>query len=335
MISKHAWIRQHDQGLRWGYAQGDCVAMSRECLAANSVDLIVTDPPYGIEGDTLHKHYNRDESFVIDGYVEIPEQEYESFSKRWIGEAARVLRPGGSMYIVSGWTHLRHLLNALNNKPSLELVNHIVWKYNFGVFTRKKFVTSHYHILYCVKTGAPPKFNTYARFSPKARTEENRSILYADMEDVWIIDREYKKGQVRHKNELPSALLMKMMQYSSEEGDLVCDFFAGSFSTAKIAKGLRRSCVCFEISPEACAHQAPEVDKVEWGELIEAAPQGAEELPSNYLKPWSARELERLAEAYDGYRDLGLTKKTAIDNLQNDFGRGYFAVLNALKKRGR
>ena len=49
----------------------DCIDGCRQHIPDNSVDLIITDPPYGINGDTLHKHYNRKESFVIDGYVEV------------------------------------------------------------------------------------------------------------------------------------------------------------------------------------------------------------------------------------------------------------------------
>lgn len=50
----------------------DCITGRRENIADGSVDLIITDPPYGIRGDQLHKHYDRKESFVIDGYVEVP-----------------------------------------------------------------------------------------------------------------------------------------------------------------------------------------------------------------------------------------------------------------------
>ncbi|MFY9508297.1 MAG: site-specific DNA-methyltransferase, partial [Candidatus Methanoculleus thermohydrogenotrophicum] len=46
----------------------DCVAGAKKHLAADSVDLIITDPPYGINGDELHQHYNRDEEFVVEGY---------------------------------------------------------------------------------------------------------------------------------------------------------------------------------------------------------------------------------------------------------------------------
>jgi site-specific DNA-methyltransferase (adenine-specific) len=84
----------------------DCVRGALDHLADASVDLIVTDPPYGIDGDRLHRHYNRDERFVIDGYVEVDRRAYNAFSRAWIAQASRVLRPGGLLYVISGYTNL-------------------------------------------------------------------------------------------------------------------------------------------------------------------------------------------------------------------------------------
>jgi len=96
----------------------DCIEGAKQHLADNSVDLIITDPPYGIAGESLHKHYNRNETTVLDGYIDVPMHEYAEFSEQWIAEAARVLKPGGSMYIVSGYTNLIHILNALHKTIS-------------------------------------------------------------------------------------------------------------------------------------------------------------------------------------------------------------------------
>ena len=83
---------------------------------------------YGIEGATLHKHYNRDESHVLSGYVEVDASDYACFSRAWIAEAARVLRPGGSFFVVSGYTHLLEVLEALEEN-SLLPIRHLIWKY--------------------------------------------------------------------------------------------------------------------------------------------------------------------------------------------------------------
>lgn len=91
----------------------DCITGCQTHIPDKAVDLIVTDPPYGIDGDKLHKHYNRRESYVLDGYHEIPLERYAEFSRAWIRQAERILRPGGSLYIFSGWSNLRDILNAL------------------------------------------------------------------------------------------------------------------------------------------------------------------------------------------------------------------------------
>ena len=84
------------------FVNGDCVQGAVEHLPDGCVDLIVTDPPYGIEANFLHRHYNRDERFVVGGYVEVPQAAYAAFSQDWIAQAARVLRPGGRLLIEHG-----------------------------------------------------------------------------------------------------------------------------------------------------------------------------------------------------------------------------------------
>ena len=110
---------------KYRFFNEDCISGCRKHLKSNSVDLIITDPPYGIEGDKLDKHYNRNESHVIDGYVEIPASQYPQFSEDWVNEAERILKPGGSIYIVSGYTNLVHILNALQ-KTALVEKNHLI-----------------------------------------------------------------------------------------------------------------------------------------------------------------------------------------------------------------
>src|SRR5579872_6606318 len=197
----------------------NCVKGAVLHLSDASVDLIITDPPYGIEGDRLHRHYNRDERFVIDGYVEVEASKYNAFSRAWIAQAERVLRPGGQLYIVSGYTNLYDVLDALRS-TNLKEVNHLIWKYNFGVFTSRKYVSSHYHILYYEKPGDRRTFNLQSRYATNEASDGGGSSNYRDREDVFIINREYKPGQEKNKNELPKELLKKLLQYSSNEGDL-------------------------------------------------------------------------------------------------------------------
>jgi site-specific DNA-methyltransferase (adenine-specific) len=312
------------------YYNEDCIEGSKKHLKDDSVDLIISDPPYGINGDKLDKHYNRDESNVLDGYVEVSAKEYPVFSLNWIKEAERVLRPGGSIYIVSGYSQLRHILNALAD-TKLQEKNHIIWKYNFGVYTSKKYISSHYHILYYVK---PPCnkaiFNTNAFFADTEKNESGGSLNYQDREDVWIINKEYKPGQVKNKNELPKALLTKMILYSSNPSDVVCDFFLGSFSTAKVAIGLGRSACGFEINKHAFDYQIAEIKKVKSGELLSEL----RDVPDNKLfnkgKPLSDEEGLQIISEYYQLQKTGISKKTVCDKISEKYGRGYWSIQNLI-----
>ncbi len=314
------------------FFNGDAVKMSRLALCEDSVDLIITDPPYGIEGDSLDKHYNRNEEYVVEGYVDVPAQDYADFSRAWIREAERVLRPGGSIYVVSGYTNLYHILDALRD-TSLQEINHIIWKYNFGVFTRRKYVSSHYHILYYAKPGGERVFNLKSRYGLDERDDRGRSLNYADREDVWLINREYKPGEAKNRNELPKELLMKLMQYSSDRGDLVCDFFLGGFSTAEVALGMDRDSVGFEISEGAFAHGLEKISRIQRGSLISSLrrPKSGEKR-HNRGKPWSEEELDRLARRFEGLLAEGYSKRDAVEMIGKELGRGRFGIQYALRR---
>jgi site-specific DNA-methyltransferase (adenine-specific) len=214
--------------------EGDALVLLPQVPDA-SVDLIVTDPPFAIDFRAKRLNYNREGSNVLDGYREITKEEYGKFTRTWIEEAYRVLTPGGSMYVFSGWNRLRDILEGIDN-AGFVTINHLIWKYQFGVFTKKKYVTSHYHILFVVKD---PKHYTF-----------NKIDHYP--EDVWTINREYWKGRKKTPTKLPSALVKKILCYSSNPGDLVLDPFLGSGTVAVVAQQENRHFLGFEVVPQYC-----------------------------------------------------------------------------------
>jgi len=320
--------------LNYAFYNDDCIKGAIKHLKDDSIDLIISDPPYGIKGDKLHRHYNREESYVLNGYIEVPRDEYPDFSRKWIKQAERVLRPGGSIYIVSGYTNLIHILNSLTD-TSLEEINHIIWKYNFGVYTKKKYISSHYHILYYKKPGGDSTFNQFVRFGQEDVNENGKSKNYSDREDVWVINREYKKGQVKNKNQLPLELLEKIILYSSNEGDTVCDFFLGGFGTAKVALGLGRRAVGFEKSEIAFNHQIKEIENIKFGGILETIAAPNEKSPINSSKRWEKAEIKKLMKKFDKLAAKSVSKGNAVQLLSEEFGRGRFGIMNMLKKNGR
>lgn len=313
------------------FVNGDCVEGARRFLGDGTVDLIVTDPPYGIDGDRLDRHYNRDESHVVDGYVEVAAADYAAFTRAWVGEAARILRPGGALFVVSGYTHLYEVLGALRASGLVE-VNHIVWKYPFGVWTTRKFVSSHYHVLYWTRPGGLRTFNLEARYGLAERNEDGGSLNYLDREDVWTIGREYKPGRTKNRNELPRPLLEKIIQYASNQGDLVCDLFLGGGSTARAAIGLGRRFAGFEISGAIFRARVPGLAALVPGERL-AALRGPVVAPvPNRGRPWTPGEDAALREAYDRLRSEGFRKGEAVARLCAEFGRGRFGIEKRLKR---
>ena len=220
-----------------------------ESIPQNKIDLIVTDPPFAIDFKATKQNYNRTGSRVMQGYNEIKQKDYYDFTHRWMSEAFRILKKSGSMYVFSGWNNLKDILNALD-AVGFVTVNHIIWKYQFGVVTSRKYVTSHYHCIYVCKDPKKRKFYPYVRFKKTDRAQDGHSLHYRDKEDVWEIKREYWTGDKKTPTKLPAEIIRKILQHSSRGGDTVCDPFLGSGQVAVISKMLKRRYVGFEIVPE-------------------------------------------------------------------------------------
>lgn len=250
----------------------DCIeGMSR--LPGESIDLIVADPPFGIDFDGKSSVYNRDESLVVEEYQEV-NGSYTDFTNRWISEVPRLLKNHGSAYIFSGWTNLEPVLRGAR-EAGLTTLNHIVWYYPFGVFTKRRFVTSHYHVLLLIKSPKDYFFNKIEHYP----------------EDVWPVKRKYRTGEVKNSTKLPLEVVTRCIEFSSRPGDIVLDPFMGNGTTAVAAKSTWRYYVGFEINTQLRSVIESEVSAVRPGESYTPY---RERLPT----------IEELAEAYpSAYRE--------------------------------
>lgn len=223
----------------------DCIE-GMKIIPSKTVDLVITDPPFGIDFKSKRENYNRKSSRVLDGYNEVLGKEYFKFTYDWLSEAKRVLKDSGSMYIFSGWNYLKDILNALDELNFIT-VNHLIWKYQFGLVTSRKYVTSHYHCLYVCLDDKKRKFFPYSRFDKEAKDKKGSSLHYQDKEDVWVINREYWNGDIKTPTKLPAEIIRKILAYSSEKGDVVLDPFLGSGQVAVVSKMEGRKYIGFEI----------------------------------------------------------------------------------------
>lgn len=228
--------------------RGDCITEMRK-MPSGFVDLIITDPPFAIDFRAQRSNYNRSGGRVLEGYNEILAIDYLNFTQQWMEQASRLLKDDGTMYVFSGWNNLKDILITLD-EIGFTTVNHIIWKYQFGVVTSSKYVTSHYHCLFVAKNKKKWRFNPFSRFSKEQRTDQGGSAHYKDKEDVWYIPREYWNGDEKTPTKLPAEVIRKILAYSSSENDLVMDPFLGSGQVAVIAKEMKRAYLGVEIVPK-------------------------------------------------------------------------------------
>lgn len=232
----HDWSREEAEELYENNSRdtdriffGDCVAGMKN-LSPESIDCVVADPPFGLSFTGREGIYNRDSRFVKEGYREV-ETDYSAFSASWIGELPRIMKTTATAWIFSGWTNLFDILYAVR-KSGLHIVNHIIWKYQFGVYTERKFVTSHYHLLFLAKSKERYYFN---------------KIMHYPL-DVWEINRTYRKSEAKNATKLPNELVQRCVDFTTKPGDLVFDPFMGNGTTAIVAKRNYRHYLGFELN---------------------------------------------------------------------------------------
>lgn len=305
---------------------------SNKLTTKRDFDLVIADPPFGIDGACADKHYNRDSSKVVQGYVEAP-GDYRVFTLTWMAAVKKMVRPGGAIVIFSGRTNLRHILNAAAALRLHEL-NHIIWKYDFGVYAKTKFVDSHYHILYYTVECGPRTYNTYCRYDAISRDPVTGvRYNYRDREDVWTIPRENKPGEMKTVNQLPEAVVLKVIEYLSNPGDCILDPFVGSGTVPRVAAGVKRRVWGCEISPSLFDFASGRLRETDWGWLQLDRPTESR-VPERTGVAWDDDEVRTMVSDYDILRAQGMTKRAAVAQLQAALKRGAFAIQNKLKEVG-
>ncbi|MFO0952071.1 MAG: site-specific DNA-methyltransferase [Isosphaeraceae bacterium] len=266
---------------------GDCVeGLSR--VREGSVDLVFADPPFNIGYD--YDVYDDRKSY----------QHYLDWSRRWIAEVYRVLKPGGTFWLAIGDEYAAELKVLAHRELGFSPRNWVVWYYTFGVHCKKKFTRSHAHLFYFVKDPKNFTFNDDAvrvpsarqlvyldaRADPKGRVPDDTWILrpqdvpegFAAEGDTWYFPRvcgTFKERAGWHGCQMPEQLLGRIIRACSNEGDVVLDPFGGSGTTLAVAKKLNRRYLGFELSPEYAAQIRARLDSAKVGQKLEG---GAEPL---------------------------------------------------------
>ncbi|NBT35563.1 MAG: site-specific DNA-methyltransferase [Betaproteobacteria bacterium] len=226
---------------------GDCVDALGQ-FDSESVDLIVADPPYNIGVD------------YGNGKKADRRQDYDVWCETWINLCYLVLKPSGSIWVISGQEHGADIDHALQH-CGFNVRNRITWHESFGVYCHNKFGRTSRPIYYATKSKRGFTFNREAVMVPSLRASKYKDRRAQAnglkiMGDVWQIPRVCGTFSERIKGfptQLPVELVSRIVAVSSSPGDTILDPFAGSGTTLVAAVGMGRNAVGIELNKSYCA----------------------------------------------------------------------------------
>ena len=285
--------------------QGDCLELLAR-VPAGSVHLAFADPPFniGYDYDTYDDRRSADD--------------YLTWSRRWMAEIVRVLRPDGTFWLAIGDEYAAELKVLATRELGLTCRSWVVWYYTFGVNCRQKFSRSHAHIFHFVKDPQAFTFNDEAirvpsarelvygdrRANPAGRLPDDTWILrpqdlpegFSAGEDSWYFPRvcgTFKERSGWHGFQMPEQLLGRIIRATSRAGELVIDPFAGSGTTLAVAKKLGRSFLGCELSAEYAARVQTRLAGIAAGDPLDGAPEPLKSVPTTA----AGRRLKKPARA--------------------------------------
>ena len=272
--------------------EGDCLE-SLAGLPDSCAHLAFADPPFniGYDYDTYDDRRSADD--------------YLAWSKRWMGEIVRVLRPDGTFWLAIGDEYAAELKVMATRELGLTCRSWVVWYYTFGVNCRQKFSRSHAHIFQFVRDPSSFTFNTDAirvpsarelvygdrRADPKGRLPDDTWILrpqdlpegFGGDEDTWYFPRvcgTFKERSGWHGCQMPEQLLGRIIRASSNPDDLVIDPFSGSGTTLAVASKLGRRYLGCELSPQYAARIRERLSAARPGDPLDGAPEPLKSVPA-------------------------------------------------------
>ncbi len=229
---------------------GDCIEAMRG-LPENSVDLVFADPPYNLQlkGD-LHRPDNSRVDAVDDAWDRFASFEtYDSFTRAWLGEARRILKPHGAIWVIGSYHNIFRVGAALQD-AGYWILNDVVWRKANPMpnFRGKRLTNAHETLIWASKEEA----SKYT-FNYEALKALNDGI---QMRSDWVLPictgHERIKdgnGDKAHPTQKPESLLHRVIVATTNPGDVVLDPFFGTGTTGAVAKMLGRDWIGIERDP--------------------------------------------------------------------------------------
>jgi len=196
-----------------------------------NADLIITDPPFGIEFSGKNGNYHRNSENVVSGYVEWKVNEYSEKIKQLLESIRDNLKSNGQALIFSGWNNSNLIHNEIMKFDGLTLRGKMYWTYNFAPACKNRPAHNIYEIFWVTKDGGW-HYNNRCSTHHCTEGEPNLTTLK--------FIRDYKMNMPKYPTRLPFKLLKCLLEHFSNEGDLVFDPLGGSGMVGVVASMINR-----------------------------------------------------------------------------------------------
>jgi len=227
---------------------GDCLEVMKG-MDDNSVDAVITDPPFNIG-----KVYNSYDDNA-------PISKYKEWCYEWIDECVRVMKEGAILSIHQIPEHALWMGAYLQER--LDFISLVAWKANTWPMPHKMTGTNYSFLLF--SKGKRKTWNSWGDVVPHARCrhcdgliadwggkEKLRKPEGSRVTDVWTdIQRiRHTKNKTRVANELPVSIPERFIKLYTNKDDVVLDIFMGSGTTGVACAQLGRKFIGIEIDEE-------------------------------------------------------------------------------------
>ncbi len=227
--------------------EGECVA-AMACLPTASVDLVFADPPYNLqlEGELRRPNNSRvagvDDAW--DKFAGFPA--YDEFTRAWLGAARRVLKPGGTLWVIGSYHNIFRVGAALQDL-GYWILNDIIWRKTNPMpnFRGRRFTNAHETLIWAARDA-----DAGYTFNYDALKTANDDL---QMRSDWLLPLctgaeriKSPDGAKAHPTQKPEALLHRVLIAATRAGDVVLDPFFGTGTTGAVAKRLGRRFIGIE-----------------------------------------------------------------------------------------
>ena len=236
----------------------DCLDMMA-AIRDNAVDMVFADPPFNL-GKKYRSYQDK-----------LPLEEYLQWTDKWLGEALRILKPTGSIFVYNIPRLLVHTVSLLSQRAYFK--HWIAWN-SGGQPLGKTLQPAHYGILYYSKTKdgkfydlrAPHRLcrqcGAYAKdYGGKAHMRHPFGPLISDVwDDIHRVRHNVRRIQ-GHPCQLPVPLIERMILMTTDPGDYVIDLFSGGGSAGVAAKQMGRKYLGTDIDKRYAEASAEKIKK--------------------------------------------------------------------------